>query len=261
MITDKKIVEYAEALYNAEKTRVAIDPLSKDKDFENLDSAYAVQLKQIEKKLKKGEKIVGKKIGLTSIPMQEMFNVESPDYGHLTDKMWIKDGKVSPGHLIQPKVEAEIAFVLKNDLKGPNITAEQVLESTKYVMAAFEIVDSRIRDWEIGLLDTVSDNASSGMFLLGNHKIAVDEINLNKEAMKLEKNGEFVNEGLGSAALGDPAYCVAWLANKMSEYGVTLKKGEVILSGALSAALDARPGDSFKAFFSTLGEIEVIFEE
>jgi 2-keto-4-pentenoate hydratase len=156
-------------------------------------------------------------------------------------------------------VEAEIAFVLKEDLMGPGVTVADVMKATDHVLASFEIVDSRIRDWKIGLIDTVSDNASSGLFLLGDQQVKLGNIDLKKIEMSLYKNGEFVNSGRGDAALGDPAYCVAWLANKMSEFGVALKKDEVILSGALSAAITAEAGDSFRADFTGLGTVEVKF--
>jgi 2-keto-4-pentenoate hydratase len=149
---------------------------------------------------------------------------------------------------------------LKEDVKGPNATVEDVLAATDYVVAALEIVDSRVKDWKIKLFDTVSDNASSGSYVLGAKKVAVSDIDLIAEQMTFYKNGEAINSGAGSAVLGNPAYCVAWLANKLWAYGVILGKGEVVLSGALSAAIAAEAGDTFKAEFSTLGAVEAKFE-
>lgn len=226
-----------------------------------IEQAYQVQLLNITKKVKAGSRIVGKKIGLTSLAMQQLLNVDQPDYGHLLDDMAAQNGGVvSLSRLLQPKVEAEIAFVLKRDLTGPRVTALDVLLATDYVLPALEIVDSRIADWKIKLQDTVADNASSGLYVLGGKPIQVHTVDLPQIGMVFMKNGEIVNTGVGAAALGDPAVCVAWLANKLFEYGITLKAGEVILSGALSAAVSVEPGDHFIARFAHLGEVSVSFQ-
>lgn len=230
--------------------------------FSNLtvEEAYQVQLKAIEQKVNDGQKIVGKKIGLTSVAMQKLLGVDQPDYGHLLDTMDIPDGGTVPENvLFDPKVEGEIAFVLKKDLQGPSVTPEEVLEATDYIVPALEIVDSRITDWKIKLTDTVADNASCGLFVIGENKIDPKKIDLTKIEMSLYKNGEFMNKGTGADVLGHPATCVAWLANKLSEYNVTLKAGEVILSGALSAAIVAEKGDVFTAEFSELGKVTISF--
>ena len=167
------------------------------------------------------------------------------------------EGSVSLSKLFQPKLREKL-LVLK-DLVGSNVTAEDVLAATDYVLPAIEIVDSRIKDWKIKLVDTVADNASCGLYVLGTNKVQVSDIDLKAVHMELIKNNEVINEGKGTDVLGDPAICVAWLANKLYEYNVTLKAGEVILSGALSAAVVAEPGDQFTASFSTLGEVKVHF--
>jgi 2-keto-4-pentenoate hydratase len=251
--------ELAGQLYDSLVKRVSISPLSEQADDITIDDAYAIQMKNVARTLQSGAVISGKKIGLTSLPMQEMLGVGEPDYGHLYDTMDVKDGIVKADSLLQPKVEGEIAFILKEDVEGPDATPEQVLAATDYVVAALEIVDSRVKDWKIKLVDTVADNASSGCYVLGAKKIPVSEIDLIGERMTFSKNGEIVNMGTGEAVLGNPAYCVSWLANKLWAYGVTLKKGEVVLSGALSAAIEAKPGDSFTAEFSTLGIVEAKF--
>jgi 2-keto-4-pentenoate hydratase len=169
-------------------------------------------------------------------------------------------GLISWSQVLQPRVEAEIAFVLKRDLQGPQVTVMDVLQATAYVVPALEIVDSRIIDWKIQLPDTIADNASSGLYVLGGKPLAVDELDLAQVGMVLYKNGEMVNTGVGAAALGHPAACVAWLANKLSEFDIPLKAGEVILSGALSAAVNAEPGDHFRARFAHLGEVGVRFD-
>lgn len=251
----------AKQIIEAEITgKVAVSPLTGLKSDLTLDEAYKVQFLVNEYKVGKGHQIVGKKIGLTSAVMQQEYGIDTPDCGHLFDYMEIKNnGVITSDKVLQPKVEAEIAFVLKKDLVGPNVTMEDVLEATAYVMPSFEIVDSRIADWNIQLQDTVADNASAGLYILGDNQIAADELDLSKVHMKVYKNGEFINEGLGAHAMGNPAYCVAWLANQMSEFGVGLKRGEVILSGTLALTIDAFPGDVFHATFEGLGEVKVTF--
>ncbi|QOY34611.1 2-keto-4-pentenoate hydratase [Anaerobacillus isosaccharinicus] len=256
-----KIIEFSNLLYEVEQVRVPSPPLTElDKEL-TITDAYHIQLTNIEKKKEAGQKVIGKKIGLTSLAMQKLLNVDQPDYGHLLDRMVIENqGVVTKEKVLQPKVEGEIAFVLKDDLKGPNVTAMDVLMATDYILPAIEIVDSRIKDWKIKLADTIADNASSGLYVLGGKPTPVDSVDLAQIGMVLEKNGEIVNTGVGAAALGNPANCVAWLANKLYEFGITLKKGEVILSGALSAAVDAKSGDYFTIRLAHLGSVSVRFE-
>lgn len=258
MLSKEKNDQLALMLRKAEKDVIPVSPLS---DMDTLDEsdAYAIQTKNINDKLAEGMKVVGKKIGLTSKPMQDMFGVDTPDFGILLDTMEVADGNFKSDELIQPRVEAEIAFVLKEDIKGPDLTIEAVIEATDYVVASFEIVDSRIKDWKIKIADTISDNASSGQYVLGQIKIDPRKVDLREIEMNLYKNDEKINSGKGSAALGHPAYCVAWLGNKLSQYDVVLKKGEVILSGALSAALPATKGDVFRADFTELGSVVARF--
>lgn len=255
-----QIEKWAAHLAEAEKNRLGVAPLTELNPEITIDEAYQVQLHTIEGRVAAGEKIVGKKIGLTSLAMQQMLGVDQPDYGHLLDGMIIdNDGEISTNQVLQPKVEGEIAFILKKDLKGPNVTVIDVLAATDYVVPALEIVDSRVKDWKIKLEDTVADNASSGLYVLGDKKLPIDGLDLAQMGMVLYKNGKMVNTGVGAAALGHPATCVAWLANKLADYGITLKAGEVILSGALSAAVVGEPGDHFQARFAHLGEVNVRF--
>lgn len=248
-------------LTNAEKNRQGVEPVTLLNPELTKDEAYEIQLSMIQNKIKTTSvNIIGKKIGLTSKAMQELLGVDEPDYGHLLTSMQIEDkGVIKGNQVLQPKVEGEIAFILKDDLKGPNITTEDVLKATDYVVPALEVVDSRIADWKITLVDTIADNASSGLFVLGEQKTKVAEIDLTNVEMIFYKNNQEMNRGKGSAVLGHPAYCVAWLANKLYEYDITLRAGEVILSGALSAAIDAQSGDQFKVTFSDLGEVDVSF--
>jgi 2-keto-4-pentenoate hydratase len=258
MLNQEKISELAAQLRTSEITVKPIAPLSKQYQLTEED-AYEIQKINIKAKLESGEEIVGKKIGLTSKPMQEMFGVDTPDFGYLLKGMYSENGTFLSSDLLQPRVEAEIAFKLQKDLMGPNISVEDVIAATEYVVASFEIVDSRIANWQIGISDTIADNASSGRYTLGNITLSPKQVDLKNIKMSLYKNDEFANAGLGSAALGDPAYCVAWLGNKLAAYNVALKKGEIILSGALSAALPAQKGDVFRAEFSELGTITAIF--
>ncbi|MEH7235010.1 2-keto-4-pentenoate hydratase [Bacillus sp. JJ1562] len=255
-----KIEQLASQLAEAESTRVGIEPPTSVDSELTVKEAYYIQLENITKKVAEGQKIVGKKIGLTSLAMQNLLGVDEPDYGHLLDSMVVENGgKISIEKVLQPKVEAEIAFILKKDLRGPNVTALDVLQATEYIVPALEIVDSRVKDWKIKLADTVADNASSGFYVLGGKPTKIEDIDLELIGMILSKNGELANTGVGAAALGNPANCVAWLANKLSEFDIPLRAGEVILSGALSAAIEAREGDSFTARFAHIGQVSVRF--
>jgi 2-keto-4-pentenoate hydratase len=254
-----KIAAFAEELFNAEQERKAVSPLSQRDPSLTIDDAYAIQLVNIKRVVGMGHVISGKKIGLTSPGIQKQLGVNEPDYGHLFAAMDCKDGKIDTAALLQPKIEGEIAFVLKADLAGGKVTREDVLAATDYVVAAFEIVDSRVADWKIKLVDTVADNASSGRYVLGNVKLGVNDVDLPEVTMKLYKNGNPAGEGKGEAVLGDPAVSVAWLANRLWGYGVTLKAGEVVLSGAFSAAPEAAKGDTFTAEFSSFGTVKAEF--
>ncbi len=255
-----QVLEAYQHLLQAEKNKKSVAPLTDLFPDITIHAAYRIQMKSINQKVKDGQKIVGKKIGLTSFAMQKLLGVDQPDYGHLLDSMEVPNGGTIPmDTLFNPKVEGELAFVLKKDLIGPAVTVEDVLEATEYIVPSIEIVDSRITDWKIKLEDTVADNASCGLFALGSQRFDLKGMDLTKIEMSLYKNGAYMNKGTGADVLGHPATCVAWLANKLAEYDVTLKAGEVILSGALSAAVAAEKGDVFTAEFSQLGTVEVSF--
>ncbi|MFJ8064457.1 2-keto-4-pentenoate hydratase [Psychrobacillus sp. NPDC096426] len=252
--------QFANQLRKAEESLVGMPPLTSVEPTLTIKDAYSIQLENIERKVAQGHKIVGKKIGLTSKAMQTLLGVNEPDYGHLLDSMVVENGSAVPRQkLLQPKVEAEIAFVLKKDLIGPNVTTLDVLKATDYVVPAIEIVDSRIQEWKIQLPDTIADNASSAFYVLGGKPAKIEDVDLELLGMVLKKNGKLVNTGVGAAALGNPAHCVAWLANRLGDFDISLRAGEVILSGALSAAVEATEGDSFTARFAHLGEVSVHF--
>jgi 2-keto-4-pentenoate hydratase len=255
-----KVKQYAEQLVEAETNRQGIVPLTTADSELTVNDAYYIQLENIHRKLEQGQRIVGKKIGLTSLAMQNMLGVNEPDYGHLLDAMVVENGGTVPiNRVLQPKVEAEIAFILKKELRGPNVTVLDVMQATEYVLPALEIVDSRIKDWKIKLQDTIADNASSSHFVLGGKPTRIEDINLELIGMVFTKNGELMNTGVGAAALGNPAACVAWLANRLADFDIPLRAGEVILSGALSAAVEAKAGDAFTARFAHIGQVSVHF--
>lgn len=251
----------ANELIDAESHQYSVAPLTERYSELTVADAYQIQLEVIDKKLKAGHKVIGKKVGLTSIAMQQMLGVDEPDYGHLLDTMKIADeATVKIAELISPKVEAEIGFILEHDLVGPNVNYLDVLMATKYVVPTIEIIDSRISDWKIKLVDTVADNGSSARVVVGEKLSTIEGLDLRTQGMVLYKNEELVATGAGTAALGHPAQAVAWLANKLHEFGITLKAGELILPGALSGAIAVKEGDMIVADFGPLGTVSVSFE-
>lgn len=258
-MNDNTIRRFADMLYESERKRTPIAPLTEQDASLTVDDAYAIQMQNVSRVSAMGHVVSGKKIGLTSPGIQKQLGVSEPDYGHLFLPMDCRDGRVDTSQLIQPKIEAELAFVLRADLAGGQVTAREVREATDYVVGAFEIVDSRVADWKIKLADTVADNASSGRYVLGKERLGVNEADLPSVSMRLYKNDELAGEGTGAAVLGDPCLAVAWLANRLWAYGVPLKKGEVILSGAFSAAPPAKKGDVFRVEFSSFGAVEAMF--
>jgi len=230
--------EIARELFAALMSGHAVAPLSERFSNMSIDDAYQVSLAFLEmRQVENGEHVIGKKIGVTSKPVQDMLGVFQPDFGFLTDAMLAVDGKVNMDAHIAPRAEAEIAFKLKKGLKGPGVTAQDVIEATEYVQPCFEIVDSRVKDWKIKITDTVADNASCGVFVLGEKKgeKKVDPKGLDLAALEVvvEKNGQEISRGKGSAVQGAPENAVAWLANTLGEYDIPFKAGEIILSGSL----------------------------
>jgi 2-keto-4-pentenoate hydratase len=259
-LSDELIAKIAGELYRAEREQTMLPPLTQRYADIKPEDSYRIQLALIDMKKADGARVVGKKIGLTSKAMQNMLNVNQPDYGHIRDGMLVEDGAtVSVARLIQPKVEPEIAFILDQDLKGPRVTAAEVLVATRFVIPALEIIDSRIENWKIKLCDTIADNASSARVVVGSTPKRVDQIDLKLIGMVLEKNGEIAQTGAGGAVLGHPANAVAWLANAVAKFGVSLKAGEVIMPGAISAAVDVAKGDLLRASFDRLGTVSVRF--
>jgi 2-oxopent-4-enoate/cis-2-oxohex-4-enoate hydratase len=247
-------------LFEALNERRPVEPITSRHPGVSLDDAYAIQQRVITLRVAAGEKIVGKKIGVTSKAVMEMLGVGQPDFGMLTDAMWFLDGgTIDASTLIQPKAEAEIAFRLKRDLKGPGVTASDVLGATESVFACFEIVDSRIRDWRIKIQDTVADNASCGVFVVSEVPIDPARVDLLGCPMAMEKNGVVVAMGTGVATMGSPLSAVAWLANELGRLGVTLNAGEIILSGALGAMTPVVKGDWLRMNIGGIGACSVSF--
>lgn len=250
----------SDALYRALRDQQPLAPLTERHPDLTLEQAYALQLAVLARRETDGERVIGKKIGVTSRVVMDQLKVDQPDFGHLTSAMLRDDGAaIAVEGLIAPKIEGEIAFILKRDLVGPGVTLADVLRATECVMPCFEIVDSRIRDWKIAIQDTVADNASAGLFVLGDRAVAPQDLDLALCGMTLELNGELATTGAGAAALGHPANAVAWLANTLGRLERPLKAGEVILSGSLGAMLPVRAGDNLRLTIGGLGSANVRF--
>ncbi|KAA3652877.1 MAG: 2-oxopent-4-enoate hydratase [Proteobacteria bacterium] len=247
-------------LYTALTTGEVLAPLTERHPEITIEDAYHIQQRMLARRIEAGETVIGKKIGVTSKAVMNMLGVHQPDFGWLTDGMVFNEGESIPMEtLIQPKAEGEIAFVLKHDLQGPGVTAADVLRATEGVMACFEIVDSRIRDWKIKIQDTVADNASCGVFVLGDRMVDPREVDLATCGMVLEKNGEIVVIGAGAATLAHPVNAVVWLVNMLGTLGIGLKAGEVVLSGALGAMVPVSAGDNLRVTIGGIGGCSVRF--
>ncbi|MFG1870819.1 2-keto-4-pentenoate hydratase [Micromonospora arborensis] len=228
----------------------------------DVESAYRVQQLQARAWQGRGERRVGAKIGLTSRAVQETFGVFQPDFGMLTDAMAVGDGvEVAIDRLLQPRVEAEIAFVLEKDLPDPQITTVDLIRAVDYVLPAIEIVDSRIAAWDISIVDTVADNASSGLFVLGTTPRRLGDIDLRLCGMVLEHAGEPVSVGAGAACLGNPLHALQWLAGTLARAGDPLRAGDVVLSGALGPMVPVTPGGAYEARISGLGSVRTSFSD
>ena len=258
----EKISALGDELYLALRSQSTLAPLTERESDITIDDAYHISLRMVSQRVElDGETIVGKKIGVTSAPVQEMLGVFQPDFGFLTDAMHYEDGAEIPvaGNLIQPRAEGEIAFRLKSDLVGPGVSEQDVLDATESIMPCFEIVDSRIQDWNIKIEDTVSDNASCGVYTLGSNEVDPRDVDLPNLKMKVYKNGELHSEGEGSAVQGNPLTAVAWLANTLSEFGIEFKAGEIILSGSLVPLIPVVAGDKMHLELEGVGTASCSF--
>ena len=256
-----QIEQYAYRLNEAMNDQKTLIPLTTQSPEITTDQAYAISLAFLKIRLDKGEKVIGKKIGLTSKVVQDMLGVHQPDFGFLMDKMQYSSGAeiVLKKELIQAKSEGEIAFKLKHDLVGPNITADDVLAATDQVFACFEIVDSRIENWQIKIQDTIADNASCGIFVMSKQGVDPNTVDFENCRMTIKNKGEIVATGKGSAALGSPLNCVAWLANTLGTYDIPLKAGDIILSGSLAAMIPCKADDEMHVEIEGVGSAEFKF--
>lgn len=254
-----KVRSAAERLSAAIAEGTPCEPVRDLIGADDVDAAYAVQELLTKERLAAGATIVGRKIGLTSPAVQQQLGVDRPDFGVLFDDMQDVDGVVATDALLQPKVEAEVAFVLKADLVDGDLDLEQVRAAVDYGVAALEIVDSRIKDWDITFGDTVADNGSSARFVLGEKHCSLDEFEPVKVSMELELNGDLVSTGTGEACLGDPLIALQWLARTAREMGEPLRAGQIVLSGALGPMVAVQPGSRVTAWIHGLGDVTATF--
>lgn len=258
------IESLGDELFDALRARRTLVPLSTRHPELKVEDAYRISLRFLARREAAGERVIGKKIGVTSKPVQEMLDVHQPDFGFLTDAMHFPDGaaiSLAETGLIQPRAEGEIAFMLKRDLRGPGITREMVIEATEWVAPCFEIVDSRIADWKIRIQDTVADNASCGVFVIGTQHTDPRALDLAAARMSMSRNDEPPLFGTGAAVQGHPAEAVAWLANTLGAFGIPFLAGEIILSGSLAPLVPARAGDRFTMDIEGLGGCSVSFTD
>ncbi|KZM68744.1 2-keto-4-pentenoate hydratase [Nocardia terpenica] len=260
MLSDAVRSELAADLAAAERDRVPVDPLITRYPGIDVVDAYEIQLINIRRRLAGGARVVGHKVGLSSKAMQQMMGVDEPDYGHLLGEMRVfEDVPVEAARYLYPRVEVEVGFVLGKDLPGADCTEADVLDATVAYAPAIELIDTRIKDWNIALCDTIADNASSAGWVLGAQRVEPDRLDIKNIDARLTRNAEVVAEGRSDAVLGDPTIAVAWLARKVASFGVRLRAGDIVLPGSCTRAIDARPGDVFRAEFAGLGSVRVQF--
>lgn len=261
---ERLVAQLGDELFAALRARRMLAPLTTRHPGISIDDAYRISLRFLSRREAEGERVIGKKIGVTSKAVQDMLGVFQPDFGFLTDTMQVAEGSTvsyAQAGLIQPRAEGEVAFMLKSDLRGPGVTREHVLDATEWVAPCFEIVDSRIADWKIKIEDTVADNASCGVFVVSAQHIDPRTLDLATVRMDMHKNGAPCGSGLGSAVQGHPAEAVAWLANTLGRYDIPFKAGELILSGSLAPLVPVTPGDAFTLRIEGLGGCSIRFAD
>lgn len=247
--------QLAASLYEAHRTAAPIDRLTESHDL-TISDAYDIQSRFVDRRIEDGAEIVGHKIGLTSDGIQEQLGVTEPDFGRILDTMFLEDGTIPTDDLIEPRVEPEVGFMIDEDLEPP-VTYLDVLSATRFVVPVLEVIDSRIRDWDIRIQDTIADNASSALYLTGQTRRSIDGTDLSLEGVKLYRNGTLESSGVGAAVLSHPARAVAWLANTLGDLDRTLKAGHFVLSGSFTPAIDIEPGDVLSAEFASIGSLTV----
>ena len=266
MLSQEIINDCAHQLHQAEKTREQVRQLSLQHPDITIEDAYAIQRKWVEMKLAEGRSVIGHKIGLTSRAMQQSSQIDEPDYGTLLNDMLFQDGGDIPtDQFIVPRIEVELAFILAKPLKGPNCTIFDVYNATDYVVPALELIDARSQsiDPDSGrprkVFDTISDNAANAGIILGGRPIKPTELDLRWVSAMMYRNGVIEETGVAAGVLNHPANGVAWLANKLAPYDVTLEPGQIILGGSFTRPVPARKGDTFHVDYGKLGSISVNF--
>ncbi|NIB39159.1 2-keto-4-pentenoate hydratase [Pseudomaricurvus alkylphenolicus] len=259
---NETILEAAQMLRQAHETGIACEPVRDILPALSLEAAYAVQQVNTRHWVEQGRRVVGCKAGLTSKTVQQQLGVDQPDFGVLFADMFVGDGAdVAVTDVMQPKVEAEVALVLERDLDMPQPTVADVISATAYALPAIEIVGSRIHNWDINIVDTIADNASSGLYVLGNSPQKLEQLDLRLCGMVMECRGEQISYGAGQACLGHPLNAAVWLARTFAEGGTPLKAGDTILTGALGPMAAVTPGDRIEARINGLGSVRVSFSE
>lgn len=250
----------ADQLAEAEANQTTIPQLTETWADIEIADAYEIQQLNIRRRLAEGGLIRGHKVGLTAKAMQEMLGVTEPDYGHLMGDMFYVENEFIPTtKFIAPRAEIEVAFVLGKPLKGPGVTVADVMRATDYICPSIEIVDSRITDWKLRISDTIADNASSAAVVLGGRPTLLTDVDPALIGANLRKNGELVETGCSGAVLGNPVNAVAWLANNLAQFGVTLEAGHVILPGSCTRMVPVAQGDVIRADFDGLGHVTAVF--
>lgn len=253
--------ELAADLAQAERSRQPIAPLTTAHPEMDVVDAYEIQLINIRQRVAEGARVVGHKVGLSSLAMQQMMSVDEPDYGHLLDEMQVfENTPVKAANYLYPRVEVEVGFILADDLPGAECTEDDVLKATAAFAPSIELIDTRITDWKIALCDTIADNASSAGFVLGEARVPPTDVDITGIDAVLTRNGEVAAKGRSDAVLGNPVTAVAWLARKVESFGVRLRAGDIVLPGSCTKAIDAGPGDNFVAEFAGLGSVRLSFE-
>lgn len=259
-LNEEDVQELAGALWDAEQRSIPIEPISARFPDADVADAYRIQQRVIALRLATGDVVRGHKVGLTARVMQQQFGVDRPDFGHLLASMFHPEGEPLPvASLIAPRVEPELAFFLTEPLQGPGVTVADVLSATGFVMPALEIIDSRIQNWQIGIVDTVADNASSARVVLGGSRTSLDDLDPRLIGVVLRRNGEIVETGASGAVLGNPAQAVAWIANTIAGHGASLNAGDIVMPGTCTRAIEMKPGDTIRADFEHLGHVSVSF--
>ena len=258
--TEDVIASVAQQLFDAARSGVPIAPVRTQLPDGDLDAAYAVQRTNTERALAAGRRLTGRKIGLTSLAVQKQLGVDRPDFGMLFADMAFGDAEEVPwSRLMQAKCEAEVALVLERDLPDERLTVPDLIAATAYALPAIEIVGSRIAKWDIRITDTIADNASSGLYVLGNRPVKLADVDLRLAGMVMERRGEPVSFGVGAACLGHPFNAALWLARTLARLGMPLRAGDVVLTGALGPMVAVNPGDVFEARINGLGSVRAVF--